>query len=147
MHPAVFATFTAPSCGSCIPGLEQSGKVARCQPVARPATAPMDGGCPAGSNGEAIAVDAIDRRAKAVNVIVDTGKKFESLHTVRRTNTPLLEAAGRPQREHTRPGFQATVSSQVAVTGTACLSEPSKDIASTRGENQWYSTALPAAIG
>lgn len=28
-------------------------------------------------NGEAIAVDAIDRRAKAVNVIVDTGKKFE----------------------------------------------------------------------
>jgi len=28
-------------------------------------------------NGEAIAVDAIDRRVKAVNVIVDTGKKFE----------------------------------------------------------------------
>lgn len=36
---------------------------------------------------------------------------------------------------------------QVMRQGTACLSEPSKDIASARRENQCCSTALPKAIG
>jgi hypothetical protein len=40
-----------------------------------------------------------------------------------------------PTGDYAPPEFQATVSSHVAVTGTACLSEPSKDVASARQEN------------
>ena len=44
-------------------------------------------------------------------------------------------------------GNRAAIRSHVAVTGTACPSEPSKDIATTRRENTCCSTALPKAIG
>jgi hypothetical protein len=61
---------------------------------------------------------------------------------------PGAEAILSPhRRSRTARAFQAAVSSHVAVTGTACLSEPSKDIASARRENQCCSTALPSAIG
>jgi hypothetical protein len=47
-------------------------------------------------NGEAIAVDAIDRRAKAVNVIVDTGKKFEKSTYRAPDKYALVRGSGTP---------------------------------------------------
>jgi len=47
-------------------------------------------------NGEAMAVDSIDRRAKAVNVIVDTGAKFKTPTYRAPDNFTLVRGSGKP---------------------------------------------------